>query len=331
MVEIQPSFHYLSERVFDRGWWSSGKTQLRKPRHCLQSVLLRLIISLYWIPSQTLPSKISPSLNTWTSSNYFTFLAIVAHYMTDDGYCSKIQDSDQGLLHGLLLMPTARSLLFPTDSCRIPEDSWGFLRTPRTQYWVMCQPTFAVLWGYIPEDWRQSWGFSDRISPRIDCMWWVTWPMNMCLNTSCDVMWSRAYLCWSWFHAWHITHLFPFSQPPPQQLRPTPTPTTTMMTTTTTTTTTPTTMITTMTTTTTTATTAMAANGTTTKLLGVPRRRPMTIRGTRRPPSLHRLTTRTCTHGRRLPINGRSATTKGMPRWWPTTMHGTQPPPSPCW
>jgi hypothetical protein len=38
----------------------------------------------------------------------------------------------------------------------IPEDSWGFLGIPRTQYWLMCQPIFSVLWGYIPEDWRES-------------------------------------------------------------------------------------------------------------------------------------------------------------------------------
>ena len=48
----------------------------------------------------------------------------------------------------------------PAGSLRIPEDS-------RTQYWVMYQPIFWVLWGYIPEDWRQAWVFLDRTSPRI--------------------------------------------------------------------------------------------------------------------------------------------------------------------
>ena len=55
------------------------------------SFFMSLTISLYWIPSQTLTSKISLSLDAWTSSNYHAFLAIVAHFVTDDGYCGKFE------------------------------------------------------------------------------------------------------------------------------------------------------------------------------------------------------------------------------------------------
>ena len=47
---------------------------------------------------QALTSKISISLDAWTSSNYYAFLAIVAHYVTDDRYCGKIQDISYGPL-----------------------------------------------------------------------------------------------------------------------------------------------------------------------------------------------------------------------------------------
>ncbi|KAF8152347.1 hypothetical protein B0H34DRAFT_664204, partial [Crassisporium funariophilum] len=36
--------------------------------------------------------RISISLDAWTSSNYYAFLAIVAHYVTDNRYCGKIRD-----------------------------------------------------------------------------------------------------------------------------------------------------------------------------------------------------------------------------------------------
>jgi len=52
-------------------------------------------------------SKISISLNAWTSSNYYAFLAIVAHYVTDDGYCSKIRDIFCGLLANAYLRGTS--------------------------------------------------------------------------------------------------------------------------------------------------------------------------------------------------------------------------------
>ena len=48
------------------------------------------------------------------------------------------------------------------------QNSWGFLPNPRTEYWLMCQPIFAVLWGYITEDWSESWGFPDRTSPGME-------------------------------------------------------------------------------------------------------------------------------------------------------------------
>ena len=43
--------------------------------------------------SQALEGKISLSLDAWTSSNYYAFLAIVAHYITNDGQCSELSIS----------------------------------------------------------------------------------------------------------------------------------------------------------------------------------------------------------------------------------------------
>jgi len=95
-----------------------------------------------------------------------------------------------------------RSLLSPTDSCRIPEDSWGFLHNPRTEYWLMCQPIFSVLWGYIPEDWRQSWGLSDRTSPGID-----VYEVSHMTNTHVlgYIMWHDTSTCTCLFN---VTFLF---------------------------------------------------------------------------------------------------------------------------
>ena len=73
------------------------------------------------------------------------------------------------------------------------QDSWGFLPIPRTEYWLMCQLIFAVLWGYIPEDWSESWGFPGRTTPRMEGMWWITWNWNMCFN----IMWHNAVTCTS--------------------------------------------------------------------------------------------------------------------------------------
>ena len=71
------------------------------------------------------------------------------------------------------------------------QDSWGFLPNPRTEYWLMCQPNFPVLWGYIPEDWSESWGFPDRTSPGMDrnLMNHMTLDIRTCAFISCDAMW----------------------------------------------------------------------------------------------------------------------------------------------
>lgn len=39
--------------------------------------------------SQALAGKISLSLDAWTSSNCYAFLAIVAHYITNEGECGE--------------------------------------------------------------------------------------------------------------------------------------------------------------------------------------------------------------------------------------------------
>jgi hypothetical protein len=41
-------------------------------------------------PQQELESKVSISLDAWTSSNQYVFIAIVAHYITNDGHFSKL-------------------------------------------------------------------------------------------------------------------------------------------------------------------------------------------------------------------------------------------------
>lgn len=46
---------------------------------------------------QKLEGKISLSLEKWTSSNYYAFLAIVAHYVTNDGYYGKNKSMCCGL------------------------------------------------------------------------------------------------------------------------------------------------------------------------------------------------------------------------------------------
>lgn len=43
-------------------------------------------LKFFW---QRLDSKISLSLDAWTSSNCYAFLAIVAHYITNDGQCGE--------------------------------------------------------------------------------------------------------------------------------------------------------------------------------------------------------------------------------------------------
>lgn len=45
--------------------------------------------SLTFFVSKVLQGKISLSLDAWTSSNCYAFLAIVAHYITNEGECGK--------------------------------------------------------------------------------------------------------------------------------------------------------------------------------------------------------------------------------------------------
>ena len=57
-----------------------------------------------------------------------------------------------------------RSLLSPGDSWWIPQESWPFLRTFRTEIWLVLQPKCSVLGCHIPEDQRQSPGLPIRTS-----------------------------------------------------------------------------------------------------------------------------------------------------------------------
>ena len=56
-----------------------------------------------------------------------------------------------------------RSLLSPTDSCRIPEDSQDSI--------LADVPANLLSPVGVSEDWRQSWGFSDRITVVCIILW----------------------------------------------------------------------------------------------------------------------------------------------------------------
>jgi hypothetical protein len=49
---------------------------------CVKFVQIKLLIS----SKQELESKVSLSLDAWTSSNGHAFLAIIVHYVTNDGH-----------------------------------------------------------------------------------------------------------------------------------------------------------------------------------------------------------------------------------------------------
>jgi len=53
-----------------------------RPQACIKFVQIKELISF----KQELESKVSLSLDAWTSSNGHAFLAIVAHYVTNDGH-----------------------------------------------------------------------------------------------------------------------------------------------------------------------------------------------------------------------------------------------------
>jgi hypothetical protein len=48
------------------------------------------VLMFFW---QALDGKISLSLDAWTSSNCYAFLAIVAHYISNQGQCGECLDS----------------------------------------------------------------------------------------------------------------------------------------------------------------------------------------------------------------------------------------------
>ena len=64
----------------------------------------------------------------------------------------------------LEIIPGSSSIPTISEVFIVPH---GFLRTPFTQYWLMYKPFFGVLWQYIPEDWRQPWGFLEGLVPGI--------------------------------------------------------------------------------------------------------------------------------------------------------------------
>jgi len=55
---------------------------------CLLCVLLLESLLLFTQFGQGLEGKIALSLDAWTSSNGYAFLAIVAHYITNEGQLS---------------------------------------------------------------------------------------------------------------------------------------------------------------------------------------------------------------------------------------------------
>ena len=58
-------------------------------RSSLILLILTSTLSYVYVPLQALESKISLSLDAWTSTNCYAFLAIVAHYITNNGQCGE--------------------------------------------------------------------------------------------------------------------------------------------------------------------------------------------------------------------------------------------------
>ena len=49
------------------------------------------VLFAHFFMSKALEGKISLSLDAWTSSNCYAFLAIVAHYITNEGECGDLE------------------------------------------------------------------------------------------------------------------------------------------------------------------------------------------------------------------------------------------------
>jgi len=64
-----------------------GEDLIKAMKHMFQVCKRPLLIHyhLYNLPQTTVEGKISISLNEWTSSNNYVFMAIVAHYITNAG------------------------------------------------------------------------------------------------------------------------------------------------------------------------------------------------------------------------------------------------------
>lgn len=68
---------------------------MKKSRQCFLYVHLILVTHSWFVKHllncQELEGKVSISLDAWTSSNQYAFLAIVAHYITNDGKLGALQ------------------------------------------------------------------------------------------------------------------------------------------------------------------------------------------------------------------------------------------------
>ena len=64
-----------------------GEDSIKAMKHMFQACKHLLLIRYhsYNPPQTTVEGKISISLNVWTSSNNYMFMAIVAHYITNAG------------------------------------------------------------------------------------------------------------------------------------------------------------------------------------------------------------------------------------------------------
>ena len=79
------SLSCLIDRGYNNMWWTWAGRQLRAHKKCLR---LDVLASWYILSDtlvQSLKSNVSLSLDAWTSSNRITFLAIIAHYVSNKG------------------------------------------------------------------------------------------------------------------------------------------------------------------------------------------------------------------------------------------------------
>jgi hypothetical protein len=91
-MHITVLVHWRSRNVIQSsdGWWGWVRKRLRGSVKCFRysNLMLFLLIRLL-IVEKKLEGKVSLSLDAWTSSNQFAFLAIVAHYVTNEGELGK--------------------------------------------------------------------------------------------------------------------------------------------------------------------------------------------------------------------------------------------------